>query len=200
MKKQILMILVTLFLFPILASAGIEGHFDRVGKLPAEKSLDQVRVVEIFSFTCPHCFNFNSAVKKLKKKFGNKIKLVSYPIGWSGLNPSKLYYIAKATSDKKAEETKDFIFTAVFDSGIREINNPQVINFIANQVGLKKEYEEKKDSVSILDAIRYGKTYAKDFKVTGTPTLIIEGSIKAGGNVDNLAKIINSLLKKPVDY
>ncbi len=126
--KKKLILGICLIVFFSTAHGAIPGKYEVEGPMPKEHSLDVVLLREIFSFTCQHCNNFNKKIHILKKRFGNKIKLVSNPIGWSGPNPGRLFYIAQKKG--KGEQIKDFIFSAVFDSGIKNINDMQTLKTI----------------------------------------------------------------------
>jgi len=204
MKNRIYIITLLLFLLPLSGSAEIKGRYKaatgpRARPIPAERSVDQVHIIEIFAFTCPHCMVFHRQTKpKLKKRFGNKLKIDAYPIGWVGPNPAKLYYIAQ--SNGKGDEMKDFIFSAIIESGIRDINSKQVLGFIAEQYDLEKEFKADIDSKKIDAIFKKGKKYAKDFKINSTPTLVLENAIIPERDIENLSRIINSFLKEPVQY
>ena len=198
MKNKLLLILAFSFLLPLTSFGAIPGKYEVVGKIPKAKSLDVVEIREIFSFTCPHCNDFNKKIPTLKRRFGDKIKIIGHPIAWVGPNPAKLYYVAVLKGVH--EEVKDFIFSAVFDSGIQNINDLKILSFIANQFNINKDFQNLIDDPKIEDALKSGKEYAKLKKVTSTPTIIIQDGLKMHGDIENISVIINSLLKQPVKY
>lgn len=199
--KQLLIFLLSIFVFTTTAFAKIPGAYDIVQpdpslQLPKEKSLDQVRISEVFSFTCVHCYNLNKEIKAIKKKFGNKVVITEYPIGYNTPFTNRLFYISKSL--QKSDKMKDLIFSAVFDSGIRNINDPGILTYLAESNKMGKEFKSMINSPMIIGMEQAGVELAEQYKVHSTPTLIIENTLKTGGNVTNLEIIINALLKEPV--
>jgi thiol:disulfide interchange protein DsbA len=199
MKTKLSVLLVSFLMLPLVVNAQIKGVFELVPPAtpPAAGSLDQVEIVEVFSFGCGHCYNLNRELPALKKRFGNKIKLSSNPIGWQGHDPGRLYYIAEEKG--KGEKVKDMIFDFIHVKGIGgRMYSRDKLKFVAKLNNLTKEFETRMDDPKIVSRMNKSVSYAKEKQITGTPTLVIEGVIKASGDVHNLALIINSLLKKPV--
>lgn len=162
---------------------------------PIAGSLDTVKVVEVFSFTCPHCYSFQKQLDSFQKKYQEKLELSHIPIGFSGVNPSKLYFIA--LDNNKGAEIKKLIFQSFHDSGIRNINNSEIIKVLARIEGLEEEYEENKNNEAILDRVKFAQIYATSRRIQRTPTFVVENSILVeGADTKNLSLVLDSLLKK----
>ena len=185
-----------LFLGASLAQE-IKGNYKILaGKIPPlAGSLEKVRMVEVFSFTCSYCYAFQKQLADFLEQYKEKLELIHLPIGFSGVNPAKLYFIALDL--EKGEEVKKLIFQSFHDSGIRNINSLEVLKVLAKISGIEKEFEENKNSDLILDKIKFAKIYASSRKIQRTPTFVIENSILVGGaDTRNLSLVIDSLLKK----
>lgn len=200
--KKFYFFFLLLFFTANAAMGKIPGAYDIIKpdpslQVPSEHSLDQVRISEVFSFTCIHCYHLNEALKPLKKKFGNKLVFTEYPIGYQTPNTNRLFYIAKTL--EKSEKVKDQIFNAVFESGIRNINDLSILGYLAKANKMEKEFEAMLYSPIIAGMSNAGVDFARLYKINATPTLVIENTIKTGGNIKNLETIINALLKEPVN-
>lgn len=198
MKKNLLFSIFLIVFLPVTLWAVIPGKYEVIGNVPKVHSLNVVEIREIFSFTCPHCFDFNNQLPTLRRRFGKKIKIIGHPIGWAGPNPGKLYYIALTKGVQ--DDVKDFIFSAVFDSGISNINDLKMLSFIANQYKIGPDFERLINDPKIENAMKAGQEYAKARNITSTPTLVIENGLKMHGDIENLSIVINALLKEPVKY
>lgn len=199
MNSKIIALLVSLIVLPIIASAQINGKYELIPPsiAPASGTLDQVKIVEVFSFGCPHCDRLNQRLPALEKKFGDKIKVIPSPIGWQGHDPGRLYFIAEERG--KGKKVKNMIFSFYHARGIgADMYSRDKLSFVARLNGLSKEFNTLMDDPGIVAKMNKAVSYAENNNVTGTPTLIIEGVIKASGNIENLTVIINSLLKDPV--
>lgn len=184
------------FFFNAIAQ-DIKGRYTLLdGKTaPESNSLDKVVVVEYFSFACGHCYNFNSQLPEFKLKYKGRVIFKHYPLGYAGINPSKLYFIAQTKN--KTTETKNLIFRAYHDSGIKNINNDNIILTLAQELNLKDDYLELKDESFIIDQIKFTKLFAAKNSIRSTPSFIIENSLLVvGANTKNLSLVIDSLLKK----
>ena len=196
MKKYLCFCFLVL-IWSSLSAQEIKGNYTLLeGKNPPKaNSLEKVKVIEVLSFTCSYCYFFQKNLPDFQKKYGKKLEITHIPIGYAGINPSKLYFIA--LENEKGKQTKKLIFQSFHDSGIRNINHPAVIARLAKVVGLEKEYEEKKNDPDILDKIKFAQFYTRGKNIQSTPTFIIEDSILVvGANLENLSNIIDSLLKK----
>ena len=196
---KLILAVVAFALMPVFGYAEIQGRWEQlVPKIPpAENSLDVVTIHEVFSFGCPHCYTFNEHAHKLKKKFGKKIKIVPLPIGWMGLDPGRLYFIAEKYG--KGEAVKDMIFDFYHQKGLeRQIYERDKLQYVARFNGLTEQFKKEMDSKEIIKKMEASIAFAKEYEINSTPTIIVEKSMKASGDFKNLVKIINSLLKEPV--
>lgn len=165
--------------------------------MPKPGSLDYVTITEVFSFTCNHCNEFRTDLEKLKKTFGDKLKVTHYPIGWAGPNPGRMYYIAKEKSEEIANKVKHSIFDAYFYSGVN-INDSQILGFIAEEYGLNQNLVEKLKDEKIVQKMEIAQDYVRKFNIRSTPTILIEDSFTVTRDPTNLKKVINAFLKEPV--
>lgn len=201
MKKLqifILLILSLVMFNPLLGQGKASLASGPLAKaLPKQNSLDTVHVVEIFSFTCPYCFQFNNALPQLKAMFQNKLEMVHYPIAWVGPNPGKLYYLGAQKG--MGQDVKNTIFRMFHESGIKNINDPNVLEFVAQDFRLDADFKKQDVQQGLQKQLLDGQAYAQAFGVRSTPTFIIEDALIFNGSAEELIPVINSLLKEPVN-
>ncbi len=197
--KNILLLLVALWLLPSLATAQIKGVYETLaGPAPKAHSLKQVTVREFFAFHCPHCYHFSKEIPALKKRFGKKLKIIYTPIDWVGADPPKLYYIAQEKG--KEEAVAAMMYDFIHEKGLGETlyQDRFKLAYVAKLNGLTEEFKQQIDSPEIAAKFKAGTDLARSKGVDSTPTFIVEGVYKVQGGPDNLALVINSLLKAPV--
>lgn len=131
--------------------------------LPAKNSLEKVRIVEIFSFTCPYCFQFSQALPALKAAFQDKLEIVHYPIAWVGPNPGQLYYLS--VEKGRGAEVKDTLFRMFHESGIKNINDPSVLEFVAQDFRLNEDFKNPATQKKLQKQVLAGQAYARAFGV-----------------------------------
>ncbi len=200
MKNTVLILSFLALLVPATAFSEIPGEYEMIipNVPPNEHSLDQVRIHEVFSFYCGHCYHFDKQEKpKLKKKFGDKVLFIPQPIGWEGHDPGRLYFIAeeRGKGDKILMILFDYIHNKGLGKGMYQRGNLQ---FVAKRNGLWEEFNTLMDAPEIVNKMNASIQYAKDRSIDSTPTLVIENVLKPKRSFENLVTIINALLKEPV--
>ena len=200
MKKMLLLIgLVALFLTPS-AFSQIPGKYEIIvpHRPPPQNSLDQVRIYEVFAFDCGHCYEFfQNQYPRLKKKFGNKIKIFKRPIGWRGHDPGRLYFIAEEKG--KGDKVIAMIFDFMHEKGLgNSMYTRDKLQFVAKLNGLEDDFKKRMDDPAIVRKMNQSVEYSDRRDIDSTPTIVIENAIKPNRTFDNLVTIINALLKDPV--
>ena len=202
MAKRILFLALAVVTFATAALAELSGKYEIIipNIPPREHSLDKVNITEFFSVTCGHCYNFHKNATKLKEKYGDKIEITPNPVGWYGKDAGRLYYIGKKLG--KGDLVINTLFSFVFEQSIENIGQKiyqrEMLRNVALVTGLNEEFDKYIDDPKIVKVMDNAVQNAKDFNIHSTPTIVVEGSIKTSGNIANLDKIINSLLKEPV--
>lgn len=199
MKKFLLLSII--FLLPLSgAFASLPGQYEVIipNIPPAQKSLDVVHIDEVFSFTCPHCYELSKKTPLLKKVFKDKLKITARPIGWIGENPGRLYYIGLKKG--RGPQVKERIFSFIFNQKLAEqINQKEILKNIAILEGFAGDFDQLMESPEIVKQMKDSMALARYAQIESTPTLIIEGAITVSHSIRNLCRIINALLKDPVE-
>ncbi|MDH5753580.1 MAG: DsbA family protein [Deltaproteobacteria bacterium] len=183
------------------AAAGqLKGEFDKVGNVPAVKSLDKVVFEEFFNFTCPHCNNFRKASKSMLDKHAKRLKIVNTPIIFpkQADYPLRLYYVAEKLG--KGEEIKALIFNATFEYSVN-VYDPATVDFIARSAGIGEEYKAQGQSDWVNRKIEDSMVRAKKYGVQATPTVVLQESMLISPStgmtefVNNIDALISQVLK-----
>lgn len=174
----------------------IAGNYVLFDDKPSTHVAGKVSLVEFFDFTCSHCYNFHKDTWPiLKNRYGDKITLIDtgIPLRESSIPPLEAYEIAKDFG--KGEEMKDALFIAEHEEN-KDITNVQIVVDIAENIGLDRAaFSEALDSHSKASIVESNRRLANSYKLTGTPTFVIDGNIKATGtSAANLQTIMDSIL------
>ena len=198
--KRLFIILALVAFLPTYSFAGnVTGHYEVIAPnvAPQANSADSVVIYEFFAFHCPHCYNLNLKMPQLKKRYGDKVKVISIPVAWAGHDPARLYAIAKTKSEAKGDEVKNMIFDFYHAKGLeRSIYSRDKLKFVARFTGLSSEFESMMDDKAIVKTVNDGVELSKQYKVQSTPSLIINGKFSTHGDLDNLFIVLDSYLKK----
>jgi len=152
-----------------------------------------VTLVEISEFRCPHCARSQEVLKKLKKKFGNKIRfiykhfLLGHPMASESANASYC-----ANEQKKFWEYHNILFEKQ-----REISEENIVKWAEelklNMADFKKCYEAKKYN----DLIQRDTDYVKTLGFQSTPSFIVNNNVLIGAKpYEEFVQVIEDELAK----
>lgn len=179
-------------------------EFLKVGDLPDNitgKADAPITMVEYASMTCPHCARFhNNVLGKIKEKYidTGKVRLImrEFPLDNVAIATSML---ARCAGPDKHYAMTNALFAQQEKWAFSGGNPVPPLREIAKQAGFTRESFDKclKDQ-KLVDGIMWiKKRAADDFKVTGTPSLFLNGR-KFSGNlsVEGLSKAIDAMLEQ----
>ncbi len=201
----LLMALITLMSWPVQAEQppSIKGVYTRLPWPEYNFDGKTLEVVEFLSFYCHSCYAFERSVPIIRGNFPKKINFKVIPIYWGegSPKPGEAYLIAEELG--KGEEMKKAIFKAHFVEK-RDIGNMDVLESIAREIGLGKEFGQKLRAGDKADEAQEALKMAGMYRVEETPTIVIAGNIMTNPhpfnhNMDafrqNILMIINSILR-----
>ena len=167
---------VLLFSTSLLADK-IRGHYTVVGTKPESHSVQKVIYEEVINFGCTHCNNLRKASEELRKKWGDRVEFVDIPITFRGQDdsPLRLYHVSKSVG--KGDLVRDALFDARFVHGV-DVFDAGICNYLARSLGLGLVYSEEKNKPWVNQAIQADIQKSKVYGVTGTPTVVLMGSLK----------------------
>jgi thiol:disulfide interchange protein DsbA len=177
MRILLLLTLALLFGLSSAFAADIRGYYDEIGNLPAPKSVEKVRFEEFMNFGCPHCNNLHQASEKLREEYADRVEFIDVPIAFRGQDdaPVRLYYVAESLG--RGEEMKRELFKTRFEYGV-DVFDKGIANYLAQSMGIADEYREQAQESWVTEKIADSMRRAERYGITGTPTVVIEGSMK----------------------
>jgi len=204
--KKISAVLLAIFLFLpgwVQADEKIQGKYEVIGDINKLKNIKTVEMIELFNFSCGHCYRFLESSKRLHSKFKDKLHHKKFPIYWGNQTPypAMAFYIADELGVE--EEFTQELFDTTFKLGV-DIFQVKVIKFLARDYKIGKEMAEGMQSAAIKAKTDHSLELAKQFNANETPTIIINGVLKVAPSMtngstdemtDNLEIIITDILK-----
>lgn len=167
------------------------------------------RVVEFFSFYCPHCYQFESVYhvsQTVVKNLPKDIKMERYHIDFLGPLGAEL---TKAWTVAMVLKVEDKVSPLLFE-GIQKsesINTPADIKAVFIKAGVKsEEYDAALNSFVVKSLVVKQQQAANDFQLRGVPAMFVNGKymVRNNGikieNADHYAKaysdVVNFLISK----
>lgn len=207
-KRMLLAIMVLLAasmsLTAFAAEPGIKGSYRTVEGKGFKYDGKTVEIVEFMSFFCGGCYMFEKQVPIIKGNFPKKIKWKIIPVNWgeSSPKPAEAYFLALDAG--KGEEMKKAIFDAQFVQK-KNIGSVEVLESIAADLGLGFDFSRRLRAGEKAAEVKKGMDMAREYRVEGTPTVVIAGNIMAtpresGQDLEQMRKnvitIVNSIIRK----
>ena len=158
----------------------------------------KVTIVEYASLTCSHCANFHKTTwPELKKRYidTGKVRFIfrEFPLDPVAAGASML---ARCADKEKFFPLIETLFQMQRTWAVDKPIPPLMA--IAKQAGFTEQsFNTCLSDQKMLDAMQEEQKRATDkFKVSSTPTLFVNGKMQKGGvSIDELAKVIDPLLK-----
>jgi thiol:disulfide interchange protein DsbA len=186
----------------------LKGKFEILTGEVSTHTPGKVKLFEFADFYCPHCHHFDeTGLPLLVKEFGNKLEItmVGFPVIPGKLpTPFDMYEQAKMMG--KGNEMKAVLFRTIHKDKITGVLDRSLREVLIKEVGLDpKVFEEGMASGKPAKLFEEGRKWGERIKVHSTPTVLIDGNIKAEsidpeGNIkseidpENLKLIIQSIL------
>jgi thiol:disulfide interchange protein DsbA len=182
----------------IAASPELKGKFEILKGEVSTHTPGKVKLIEFADFYCPHCHRFDGeGLPLLEKEFGNKLEatMVGFPVIHGKLpTPFDMYEQAKMMG--KGNEMKAVLFRTIHKDKITGVLDRSLREVLIKEIGLDpKAFEEGMASGKPAKIFEEGRKWGERIKVQQTPTVLIDGNIKAESiDPENLKLIIQSIL------
>ncbi|RXK32860.1 protein disulfide isomerase [Arsenophonus endosymbiont of Bemisia tabaci Asia II 3] len=167
------------------------------------------RVVEFFSFYCPHCYQFESIYhvsQTVAKNLPEDIKMERYHVDFLGPLGAEL---TKAWTVAMVLKVEDKVSPLLFE-GIQKtesINTPADIKAVFTKAGVKsEEYDAALNSFVVKSLVVKQQQAVEEFQLRGVPAIFVNAKYMIRNNditiedVNNYAKaysdVVNFLISK----
>ena len=175
----------------------LKGKFEVLAGEVSTHTPGKVKLMEFADFYCPHCHRFDGeGLALLEKEFGNKLEatMVGFPVIPGKLpTPFDMYEQAKLMG--KGKEMKAVLFRTIHKDKLTGVLDRSLREVLIKEVGLDpKAFEEGMASGKPAKLFEEGRKWGERIKVQFTPTVLIDGNIKAEIDPENLKLIIQSIL------
>lgn len=186
----------------LLSWSGVQAA-DQPYKLvePAQptQSGDKIEVLEIFWYGCPHCYAFEPFIENWLKNKPDDVAFRRVPgvLGRDWIAHARAFYTAEQLGI--LDQIHEPLFDAIHKERRKIFSGEQLRDFFAEHGVDKDEFTRIYNSPEVTDKIKQAFIEAKNYKVTGVPTVIVNGkyltSASMAGSYEKLVEIINQLVE-----
>lgn len=181
--------------------AYVEGtHYQATAQRIATSDDGVVEVYELFSYSCPHCFNLDPQVEQWQKTLSDNVKFTRVPAIFrdSWLQLAKLFYAAEVTGD--LERLHPVIFNAIHVDKKRLNTEDEILDFVADQ-GIDREmFAKTMNSFTVQSKVKKALVISQTSGITGVPSMIVNGQYRtdapAAGSMENMLNVVDFLIEQ----
>lgn len=160
----------------------------------------KIEVVEVFSYTCPHCFHFEPMIEEWAKKQKDDVALVQTHTKWSaGMEPYQRGFYTAVTLKVK-DKVQLAVFKAIHEQQKQLPDAQAWADFLAAYGVSKQSVLSTYDSFIVSGQVAQADQRSRDYKITGTPEIVVEGkyrvSTRTSATYDDMLKVVQFLVDK----
>ncbi len=187
---------------PVVSKWESGKHYQLINPPQPTASGNQVEVIEVFSYACPHCAHFQPYAEQLKAALPKGVVFNYMP---ALFQPAWEPY-ARAFYTAQSFKVVDKGHQALFDAIHRDHKPLRTIEDLA---GFYADYGVKSDaflatanSFVIESQLQRASDMVRNYGVDGTPTVIVNGKYRVAGNSENgvgypeMVEIVTDLVKQ----
>jgi thiol:disulfide interchange protein DsbA len=160
----------------------------------------KVVVYEFFGYTCGHCYNFEPQMTKWAESKPDYVEIIRVPLnfqqGWEVLQQGYL----TASSMGIADQTHAKLFEAIHKQRKNFRSIDQLASWYAENSSVsKEEFLSTAQSFIIDSQQRKADKMGYDMKITGTPTIVVNGKYKPTNNLksrEDVLMVMTDLVEK----
>ena len=196
-RYALLLLLVTLSAQAAEFQEGV--HYQRLPVPVETEDATKVEVVELFSYACIHCKNFDPTLEAWRAEQADDVLFRRVPAifneTWELL--AQAFYAAEILGI--GEKVHHPIFRALHDRGVN-LANPSLMAALFQEVGevAPEEFTQVFNSFSVRSRVQQADAHGRAYRVTGVPTLIVDGVYrvdgKMAGNNTKMLEIVDFLI------
>lgn len=192
-----------LLIFSAVAFAAPTAGKDYLEIKPVQPtdSGSKIEVVEVFSYMCPHCNDFEPKISAWVKQLPPDTQFRRMPVvfgraSWEML--ARSYYALEALGE--IEKIHPKIFAAIHEDNVILQQRDVLVDWMEKQGIDRKKFGGAYDSFSMSGKIQRSNQRAQSYGISGVPSLVIDGkymiSTTQSGNYENMLKTADELLKQ----
>ena len=206
--KRLIALVATLLISTSALGQGapVAGRDYRPINPPQPVAGNQIEVLEFFSYACPACYSFEPFLNSWLASKPKGVSFTHVPAIFNKrmIPQANLYYTLEATGTLSRLHSK--VYDAIHLEGKKLDDRDSIMAWAATQDVDMKKFEAAYDSFSVGNKTQRALQLARNYRIPGTPYLIVNGKyltgpsmtlLPNGGGVDTqrFVYVLNSLIE-----
>jgi cyclophilin family peptidyl-prolyl cis-trans isomerase/protein-disulfide isomerase len=175
-------------------------HYTVLDKPIATRDNNKIEVVEMFSYGCPHCYEFEPLLEHWKEQQAEDVDFWFFPAIWN--EPMKVLAHAFYTAQQLnlSKKTHLPLFSALVVEQQKLSKESELADFFANYGVDKKTFTSVFNSNMVKNQTKKAEDLVLNYKPVGVPEIIVNGKyridrMRAGG-IAEMLEVADYLIKK----
>ncbi|HEU4616706.1 MAG TPA: thiol:disulfide interchange protein DsbA/DsbL [Gammaproteobacteria bacterium] len=164
---------------------------------PTSSSPTLVEVAEVFWYGCPHCYAFETYLKKWNASKAGYINFVRIPAVWNPLLRlhARAFYTAEALG--KGEEMHDAFFNAIHVEH-NPLDSEDKLTEFFGRFGVDADtFKRTFDSYAVEQKVQHADELNRRYRIESVPSLVVNGKYVTSGSMvgsyDDLLSLVDEL-------
>ena len=169
-------------------------------RMAKNTSNEHIEVIELFSYSCPHCFNLDSQIMQWKETLPENVKFTQVPAIFrdSWLQLARVFYAAQITGD--SEKLHKALFNAIHIDKRRLDTEDRLLDFVEEQGIDREKFVETMNSFTVKTNVKKALIISQTSGVQGVPVIIVDGryftDAPLAGGMTEMLNVVEHLIEK----
>ena len=159
-------------------------HYFPLDTPVATQSGDKAEIVEVFSYGCPHCYEFEESLEPWLESLPDTVEFRRVPASLGRqffAQMAAAYYLADEFD--VLDQTHGELFKEVHEKRNRALSTIDGMAEFFGRFGISREQVESGlTSEKMQTQFAAGETAIRDYQITGVPSLVVNGKFRIGRN------------------
>ena len=175
-------------------------HYEIVDNPTTVRDPSKIEVTEVFWFGCNHCYALEPYIARWKKDVPADVAFIKSPATWNEMlkTHANIYYTAKALGIE--QQFVPAAFNTIQNEGRMLTGNTELEYYYRGFDIDRNKYKAVSTSFGVRNAVEQADKKMKQWKVTGVPSLIVNGKYKVSASravrTDQLFDVVDFLVEK----
>tara|TARA_Y100000768_G_scaffold213144_1_gene160626 strand:+ start:36 stop:683 length:648 start_codon:yes stop_codon:yes gene_type:complete len=175
-------------------------HYEILDNPTTVRDPSKIEVTEVFWFGCNHCYALEPYIARWKKDVPADVAFIKSPATWNEMlkTHANIYYTAKALGIE--QQFVPAAFNTIQNEGRRLTGNTELEYYFRGFDIDRNKYKAVSTSFGVRNAVEQADKKMKQWKVTGVPSLIVNGKYKVSASravrTDQLFDVVDFLVEK----
>ena len=175
-------------------------HYELLDNPTKVRDPSKIEVTEVFWFGCNHCYALEPYIARWKRDMPLDVTFIKSPATWNDMlkTHARIYYTAKALGIE--QQFVPAAFNTIQNEGRMLTGNTELEYYFRGFDVEKDRYKAVSTSFGVRNAVDQADKKMKDWKVTGVPSLVVNGKYKVSASrsvrTDQLFDVVDFLIEK----